>query len=361
MLFSRLRGRKLTVPLWFFLASASVTWVALGHSQPLHTPPVVSTGKLPAPELVKQLVQETYLKFKDNTGGANADYIPALAKVPKDLFGIAVVGSTGSVYTAGDVDYEFSIQSAGKPFVFALVCQAIGVEEARKKIGVNATGMRFNSIVALETNAARTMNPMVNPGAISSVSLVPGATADEKWETIRKGLSDFAGRELKLNDEVYKSEAATNQRNRAIGQLLLAYERIYFKPVPTVDVYTKMCALNVSAKDLAVMSATLANGGVNPITGKKVIDPDVCPHVLAAMATAGLYDTSGDWLYDIGMPGKSGVGGGIICVAPGKGGLGTFAPPLDEAGNSVKGQLVAKELAQKLGLNLFSSGVAEKK
>jgi glutaminase len=333
-----------------FTATA-VAWAL----QPSVPKDYVSTGQLPRADRVKAVVNEAYEKFKTNTEGKNADHIPALAKVPSNLFGICVVNVDGAVYSVGDVDYQFSIQSVSKPFVFALVCEAYGHEEARKKTGVNATGLPFNSLLAIELNKNRTVNPLVNAGAIAAASFVPGATADEKWKAIRAGLSEFAGRELSLNEEVYKSEAATNQRNQSIARLLKAYERITFDPDQATDVYTKQCSLNVTAKDLAVMGATLANGGVNPLTKKRVIDAIHCQHVLAVMATAGMYETSGDWLYDIGMPGKSGVGGGIVCISPGKGGLGTLAPPLDVAGNSVKGQLVAKHVSEQLGLNIFAS------
>jgi glutaminase len=196
---------------------------------------------------------------------------------------------------------------------------------------------------------------MVNSGAIATTSLVPGATLDAKWRFIHEGLSRFAGRTLPLNDEVYASASETNFRNQSIARLLQSYKRIFLDPADAVDLFTKQCSLNVSAKDLAVMGATLADGGVNPITRERVVDWSVCHYALAVMATAGLYETSGDWLFDIGLPGKSGIGGGIVTVSPGKGGIGTFAPPLDAASNSVKGQLVAKFLSQCLGMDLFVS------
>jgi glutaminase len=245
--------------------------------------------------------------------------------------------------------------SVSKPFVFALVCEALGQEQVREKIGVNATGRAFNSLAAIEQNPDGKTNPMVNAGAIATTSLVPGATPEAKWQFLHDGLSRFAGRSLPLNDEVYASASATNYRNQSIARLLQSYARIYMNPAEAVDLYTKQCSLNVSAKDLAVMGATLADGGVNPLTKERVVDAAVCHYALAVMTTAGLYETSGDWLYDIGLPGKSGIGGGIVTVSPGKGGLGTFAPPLDKAGNSVKGQLVAKFLSQRLGMDLFVS------
>jgi glutaminase len=275
--------------------------------------------------------------------------------VPSELFGICVVGTSGNVYAVGEAEHPFTIMSVSKPFVFALVCEAIGHEEARRRLGVNATGLAFNSLAAVERAGDGRTNPMVNSGAIATTSLVPGATLEARWRFIHEGLSRFAGRTLPLNEEVYASASATNFRNQSIARLLQSFERVYIDPAEATELYTKQCSLNVTAKDLAVMGATLADGGVNPLTKERLVDPLVCHYTLAVMATAGLYETSGDWLYDIGLPGKSGIGGGIVTVSPGKGGLGTFAPPLDAAGNSVKGQLVAKFLSQKLGLDLFLS------
>ena len=196
---------------------------------------------------------------------------------------------------------------------------------------------------------------LVNAGAIATTSLVPGDTAEAKWRFIHEGLSRFAGRRLELDAEIYASEAATNLRNRGIAKLLEGYEQMYFDALQATDIYTKQCSLKVSAQDLAVMGATLADGGLNPLTKERVVDADVAKRLLAAMATAGLYERSGDWLFEVGLPGKSGVGGGIVTVSPGKGGLGVFSPRLDEAGNSVRGQLVTKYLSEHLGLNLFAS------
>jgi glutaminase len=317
--------------------------------------PYVSTGKLPTADRVTALVREAYERFKDVSDGLNSEVYPALARVSRDLFGISVVATTGEVFGIGDTEHEFSIMSVSKPFVFALVCQEIGAREARDKLGANATGLPFNSLGAVERAPDGRTNPMVNAGAIATTSLVPGATATDKWPFIHRGLSRFAGRMLPLNDEVYASASATNHRNQGIARLLHSYGRIYMDPAEATDLYTRQCSLNVSARDLAVMAATLADGGVNPITKERVVDPMVCHYALAVMATAGLYETSGDWLYEIGLPGKSGIGGGIVTVSPGKGGIGTFAPPLDSAGNSVKGQFVAAFLSQELGLDLFVS------
>jgi glutaminase len=315
----------------------------------------VSTGRLPSPERVKALVDEAHARYKANTEGENSQVYPALARVRSDLFGVCVVGTSGNIYAVGETDHEFSIMSVSKPFVFAMVCQSIGAEQAREKLGANSTGLPFNSLTAIERSPDGRTNPMVNAGAIATTSLVPGATADAKWQFIHDGLSAFAGRKLPLNEEVYASASETNFRNQSIARLLQSFNRIYCDPVQATDLYTRQCSLNVSAKDLAVMGATLADGGVNPLTKKRVVDAAVCHYALAVMTTAGLYETSGDWLYDIGLPGKSGIGGGIVTVSPGKGGLGTFAPPLDSAGNSVKGQLVAKFLSQRLGMDLFVS------
>jgi glutaminase len=314
----------------------------------------VSTGHLPPADRVKGLVAEAYERFESNADGQNSQVYPALARVPGHLFGICVVGTEGNVYAAGDADFEFTIMSVSKPFIFALVCEILGPDEVREKIGVNATGRAFNSLEGVERFDGRT-NPMVNSGAIATTSLVPGANLVEKWKFIHDGLSLFAGRKLSLNDEVYASASETNYRNQSIARLLQSYGRIYMDPAEATDLYTRQCSLNVSARDLAVMGATLADGGVNPLTRKRVVDAAVCHYALAVMATAGLYETSGDWLYEIGLPGKSGIGGGIVTVSPGKGGLGTFAPPLDAAGNSVKGQLVARFLSQRLGMDLFVS------
>jgi len=315
----------------------------------------ISTGRLPGPDQVSALVAEAHAKFSTNAEGQNAQVYPALARVPSQLFGVCTVGTNGSVHAVGDAEHEFSIMSVSKPFVFALVCEVLGPEAVREKVGANATGLAFNSLEGVERGDDGRTNPMVNSGAIATTSLVPGATPAEKWKYIHDGLSRFAGRTLSLNDEVYASATETNFRNQSIARLLQSFGRIYIDPAAAIDLYTKQCSLNVSAKDLAVMGATLADGGVNPITKQRVVDPMTCHYALAVMATAGLYETSGDWLYDVGLPGKSGIGGGIVTVSPGKSGLGIFAPPLDKAGNSVKGQLVAKFLSQRLGLDLFIS------
>jgi glutaminase len=315
----------------------------------------VSTGELPSAEVVESLLEEVYELYHPVDEGAVADYIPALAATDPSLFGVCIVGVRGRSFAVGSAHHRFSLQSISKAFVFALVCDQIGHDEARMKLGVNATGLAFNSVMAIELNEDRTMNPMVNAGAMATTSLVPGRTMDERWDFIHDGLSRFAGRDLVLDDEVYASESGTNLRNQGIAHLLESYGRLYADPDETTDLYTRQCSLLVCATDLAVMGATLADGGVNPVTGEQVIEAHNCKHVLAAMATAGLYEHSGDWLYEVGLPGKSGVSGGIVTIAPGKGGMGTFSPPLDAAGNSVRGQRATRYLAEKLGLNVFAS------
>jgi len=316
---------------------------------------IISTGHLPPAERVRALVTEAHSRYRGNDEGDVADYIPALARSPRELFGVCIVAVNGAVFGAGDQHWEFSIQSISKPFVFALVCQELGPDRVRELLGVDSTGQPFNSVAAIESSPTRTGNPMVNAGAIAATSLVPGDTAEAKWGFIQQGLSRFSGHLLELDPEVYSSEASSNTRNRGIACLLESYKRIYFDPIQATDIYTRQCALKVSVQDLAVMGATLADGGVNPVTGDRVIDAGTCARVLAVMATAGLYEHSGEWLYDIGLPGKSGVSGGIVTIAPGKGGLATFAPPLDSAGNSLRGQLATRFLSERLGLNLLAS------
>jgi len=318
--------------------------------------PFVSTGALPPGELVQQLVAEAHERYRDNTDGAVSDVYPALERVPTELFGICVAGITGKTFDAGEREVELTIMSVAKPFVYALVCQELGRDEARRRVGVNATGLPFNSLAAVEQSGDGRTNPMVNPGAIAVASLVPGGDAERRWDFVREGLSRFAGRALELDEEVHASAAETNHRNRSLAWLVESYGGLYSDAADAVDLYTRQSCLKVNARDLALMGATLANGGVNPVTHERAVDAESCHCPLAVMATAGLYETSGEWLYEIGLPGKSGIGGGIVTVAPGKGGLGTVAPLLDSAGNSVKGQLVAAFLSRRLGLDLFASG-----
>jgi glutaminase len=308
----------------------------------------------PRREQVEAVVKEAYEKFKNDTNGKNADYIPYLAKVDSKLFGIAVVTTDNQVLTMGDVTYSFSIQSISKVYSLALAMDEQGAQKVLEKIGSEPTGRPFNSPLAVVDMATHSGNPFVNAGAIATVSLISGSTADEKWNKILNFYSKAAGEKLVLIDEVYKSEAATNTGNKALSYLLAKYDRIYADPFESVDVYTKQCSVGVNATQLARMGATLANNGVNPATGEQVIKAEEIPHILSTMMEAGLYDGSGTWAWNVGLPAKSGVGGGIVAIAPGKGAIAVFAPPLDEAGNSVKAQEVIRYVAEKLNYNIFS-------
>lgn len=298
-------------------------------------------------------VDEAYKRFRNEPGGKNADYIPILAKVDPKLFGIAVVSTGNRAYEKGDVKYPFSIQSISKVLTLALAMHELGAGKVFQSIGSEATGRPFNSVDAVVDMKTHTGNPLVNAGAIATVSLIPG-TADQKWKKILAFYSQAAGEKLTLMEDVYKSEAATNQGNRALAALLAKYNRIYADPAESVDVYTRQCSVGVNARQLAMMGATIANNGVNPATGQRVIKAENVPHILAAMSTAGLYDSSGSWAWFVGLPAKSGVGGGILAVVPGKGAVAAFAPPLDEAGNSVKAQKTITYIANTLHYNLFS-------
>ena len=308
---------------------------------------------------VQSAVNAAHTKYQNLREGKNADYIPALAKVDPNLFGIAVVTADGRVFTAGDVKTEVSIQSISKVFTMARVIQDQGPESIEKRIGVDATGMRFNSIVSIEFAKKELggpeMNPLVNPGAITTTSMVGGNTADEVWAKIIGTYNDFAGRQLSVLQDVYKSESDTNQRNQAIGMLMYAYEYIKSNPAQATDLYTRQCSVGVNARDLAVMASTLAFGGRNPITGKQAISAEYVPNVLAVMATAGLYDDSGKWLYHTGLPAKSGVGGGLIAVSPGNFGIAVVSPPLDAAGNSVRAQRAIRDISNTLNGNPYAA------
>ena len=311
-----------------------------------------------APGDIQSVVSAAFAKYKNLKEGKNADYIPALAHVDPNLFGIAVINRDGKVFTAGDVNTEVSIQSISKVFTMARVIQEQGPEAIEKTIGVDATGMKFNSIVSIEQSyklaGGPEMNPLVNPGAIAATSMVQGATSDAIWQKIIGTYSDFAGRPLNVLQDVYKSESDSNQRNQAIGMLMHAYGYIKENPGQATDLYTRQCSVGVTAKDLATMAATLAFGGRNPVTGKQAIGTENVPYVLAVMATAGLYDDSGKWLYHTGLPAKSGVGGGIIAVSPGKFGIAVVSPPLDAAGNIVRAQRAIAEISNQLGGNPYA-------
>jgi len=336
--------------------SRSVRVSLLAAAAILLAPP---PARAQSPDQIQAAVSAAHDRYKTLTEGKNADYIPALAKVDPNLYGIALVTVDGKVYTAGDITSEVSIQSISKVFTLAKVIEEQGPDAIASTIGVDATGMRFNSIVAVEMAhnllGGPELNSLVNPGAITTTSMVKGATREEIWKSILDFYGVFAGRTLSVDQEVFKSESETNQRNQAIGMLMYAYGYIKADPQRATDIYTEQCAVSVNARDLAVMAATLANGGKNPVTRKQVMKVENVPRVLAVMATAGLYDDSGKWLYRTGLPGKSGVGGGIIAVSPGKFGIAVISPPLDPAGNSVRAQRAIADISNALGGNPLAS------
>ncbi|MBV9061852.1 MAG: glutaminase A [Alphaproteobacteria bacterium] len=313
-----------------------------------------SSPVAPRREQIQAIINEAYAKFKGETRGKNADYIPELAKVDSKLFGIVVVSTDNQNVAVGDTKTAFSIQSIAKVFSLALAMEEQGRDKVFEKIGSEPTGRPFNSPLAVVDMPTHTGNPLVNAGAIATVSLISGKTAAEKWNKILGFYSRVAGEKLTLIDAVYRSEAATNTGNKALSWLLAKYDRIYADPFESVDVYTKECSVGVTALQLARMGATLANGGINPATGEQVIKPENVQEILSTMMMAGLYDGSGGWSWHVGLPAKSGVGGGIVAVAPGKGAIAVFSPPLDEAGNSVKAQEVIEYVANKLDLNIYS-------
>jgi glutaminase len=339
-------NRKFAGRAWLCAIAAVVAFSLVAASSP-------SWAQKPAD--IEAALKAAYAKYKDLQEGAVADYIPELAKVDPKIFGIAVVTVDGKVYTIGDITSQVSIQSVSKVFTMAKVMDDLGPQAIMDNMGVDATGQVFNSIVAVEQYRGAEMNAMVNPGAITATSMISGKSYGEIWGKIIGAYSDFAGRQLGVDEPVYKSEAATNQRNQAISMLMWAYGHIKEEPLRACDIYTKQCAVAVNAKDLAMMAATLANGGKNPVTGKQAMKAENVAEVLAVMATAGLYDDSGKWLYNTGLPAKSGVGGGIIAVSPGKFGIAAISPPVDKAGNSVRAQKAIADISNALGGNPYES------
>jgi glutaminase len=316
--------------------------------------PRVAAPAVPAADL-QALVNAAHARFKDDKSGKNADYIPYLAGVPSDLFGVVIVTADGKVFSAGDVDYSFSIQSCSKVFTMCQVMEESGVDAVLKKVGVEPTGLPFNSVVALGLHNNSAVNPLVNCGAMASVSLVKAASADERWAKILAYQSKFAGEPLKLIDEVYRSEAATNWRNRGMAHILYNNGNLFSDPLEACDVYTKQCSIGVNARQLAVMGATLANGGVNPLTKERLMKSSSVPRALAVMMMAGFYDESGEWAYNAGLPAKTGVGGGIVAVVPGRLAIVGFSPRLNEAGNSIRATRAIEYIAQQLDVNVFGS------
>lgn len=305
---------------------------------------------------LKEVVQETYDCVKTNTDGKNADYIPYLANVDKNLFGISVCLLDGRTILAGDTDYHFGIESVSKVHTAILALRQYGAKEVLDKIGADATGMPFNSIVAILLENDHPSTPLVNAGAISACSMVqPIGDSTKKWEAIVQNITDLCGSAPQLIDELYKSESDTNFNNRSIAWLLKNYDRIYDDPDLSLDLYTRQCSLGVTALQLSVAAGTIANGGVNPVTKKDVFEASLSAKITAMIAAVGFYEHTGDWMYTSGIPAKTGVGGGVMGILPGQFGVAAFAPPLDSSGNSVKAQLAIQYIMNKLELNLFDN------
>ena len=312
-------------------------------------------GAMPSAETLEKLAKEAHAKFKNDQDGKNADYIPALAQVPSKLFGLTIVTVDGKVINVGDVDYAFSMQSCSKVFTMCLVMQESGAQVIYDKINVEPTGEAFNSIRAIEEGDGRADNPFVNPGAIATVSLVKAKTAQERWDKILGCYNKFSGAQLTVLQDIYKSEADTNFRNRGIAHVLFNSGHLYAEPLECTDVYTKQCSVGITCQQLAVMGGTLANHGVNPVTKERCLDAKYVPKVLAVMTMAGFYDGSGAWAWNAGLPAKTGVGGGIVAVVPGKMAIVGFSPPLDQFGNSVRAQKAIPYIAEQLDLSVFGS------
>jgi glutaminase len=301
------------------------------------------------------LVDEAYNLYKNDQSGENASYIKILTETPSELFGVVIVTADGKVFQAGDVDYRFSIQSVSKPFTAALIMTEQSPEVLNEKVGVEPTGMAFNSKLALAIYEGA-VNPLVNAGAIASVSLVKANSEKDRWNKVLQNLSDFAGDELPMLDKVFESEYSDCEGNRGIAHLLRNWGKLYCDPEEALKVYTMQCSVGVNALDLGMMGATLANGGVNPKTGKRVMKSEDVPELLAVMATAGFYDESGVWMYTAGLPAKTGVGGGIVAVVPGKYGIAAFSPRLNEAGNSIRSSQAILHISKTLDASVFGSG-----
>jgi glutaminase len=337
------------------MAALTVVAAVMSVCSSVHAKGEADCAPMPDAAELQKVVTEAHAKFKDVKDGKNADYIPILKTIPSELFGVAIATRDGALYSAGDIDYRFSIQSVSKPFTAALVMQEYGGPKViADKIGVEPTGLPFNSKMAIELYKGRSVNPLVNAGAIAAVSLVKATSEDDRWQKVLTNLKDFAGgADLPLLEEVFKSEYETSWSNRGIANLLFNYGRLYSDPEEALRVYTKQCSVGISTKDLAMMGATLANRGVNPKTGKRVLDEGSVPELLAIMLTAGFYDESGLWSYEAGLPSKTGVGGGIVAVVPGRFAIAAFSPRLNEAGNSVRALKAIRHISGKLGADIF--------
>jgi glutaminase len=298
-------------------------------------------------------LQGLHEELKGVRDGEVATYIPELANADPDWFGICLVTASGQVYEVGDTGIPFTIQSISKPFVYGLALEDNGQTEVLEKVGVEPSGDAFNSI-SLEPGTGRPLNPMINAGAIATAGLIPGTVPSSRLRRILQGFSAFAGRELDVDETVYRSESETGHRNRAIGHMLRNFDILTSHPDPTVELYFQQCSISVTCRDLGVMAATLANRGVNPLTGRQAVRGEYVANMLSVMSSCGMYDWAGEWIYKVGMPAKSGVAGGIIAVLPGLLGIGVFSPPLDSHGNSVRGIKACEALSQRLDLHLFN-------
>lgn len=303
-------------------------------------------------ELVQRYLDQLVAEFASVDDGALADYIPELTEVDPSGFGLTLSSADGFLYESGDARTEFTIQSISKPFTYALALDAVGEDAVDAKIGVEPSGDAFNEI-SVDERTKTPKNAMINAGAIAAVSLVPGASPDERFDKIQQFYSACAGRPLELDEDVYRSEKETGNRNRAIAYMLTSFG-VLDDPDEVLDVYFRQCSLRVTSADLARMAATLARGGINPQTGRQVTSARVVRRTLSVMVTCGMYNGAGDWVSAVGMPAKSGVGGGIAAVLPGQLGIGVYSPLLDGRGNSVRGVLVCRALSQRLGLHFLS-------
>jgi len=313
--------------------------------------------KLTSP--IQDFLEELHRECAAVNDGQMATYIPELAKANPDWFGICLVTANGAVYEVGDTRQEFTIQSISKPFVYGLALEDNGREAALQKVGVEPTGDAFNSI-SLDPGTGRPRNPMINAGAIATTGLIAGKTPHTRFKRILEAFSLYAGRELRVDETVYRSESETGHRNRAIGHMLRNFDKLAGDPAPTTEIYFQQCSISVNCRDLGVMAATLANRGVNPLTGKQALRGEYVESVLSVMGTCGMYDYAGEWLYNVGIPAKSGVAGGVLAVLPGQMGIGVFSPRLDAHGNSVRGIRVCQDLSRHLDLHLFNRPVTGK-
>jgi glutaminase len=303
----------------------------------------------------RNTLQELHAKYRVLNEGKVADYIPELALANPNWFGISVVTVDGQVYDVGDCQQTFSVQSVSKPFVFGLALEDHGRDAVLNKVGVEPTGEAFNAIV-LDEKSNRPFNPLVNAGAIATADLVQGKDFSERIKRLIGMFSRYVGHEVFVDNSIFMSERTTGHRNRAIAHLMLNFGMVSDKVEESLELYFQQCSVLVTAHDLAVMGASLANAGVNPVTKQRAIDRQYVKDVLSVMLTCGMYDYAGEWAYRVGLPAKSGVGGGICAVVPGKAGIGIFSPLLDARGNSVRGIKVCEELSSRFGLHAFELG-----